>query len=282
MTCSRRGYALPLVLLLALVVAMMLGLAIERNTAKSHNVARQLDTYRQHHVAKGLQEAISAWLSKQNARTITEALGEDGHAINLILPDRSIAAVYLTDGQGTLLDPQAASPSDYQRAVSLRDRMEILCRNEGVSIEDYRRPLGPFEISVNSADALLLQAVAEEVVGIDLAPELVSKILEKRQEQGQLQRQDILSISAEVGVATQQRNGLLQYLTVTPEMWYVTIELRGGVGVSSRRVTARYGGLVPVQASTSRSSVGAWEQPGAFLTWEELGVEYDGPGGSNP
>lgn len=269
----RRGYALPLVFLLSLVVAMVLSLAIERNTAKVHNVQRQLDSYREHHAAKGLQEAISAWLTRQNARSITEALEADGHALDLILPDRTIVAVYLRDGQGTILDPLAASASDYEQAVSLRQRLQLLCRDSSVPYEGFERPLGPFAVSVNSADPLVIQAVAEELVGIDRAREMVNKILERRTADGTLERQDLLAVGTEMGLETNVRNQLLSFFTVTPEMWYVTIELRGGPGGASHRVWARYGGLVPVRNTSNRSASGAWEQPGVFLTWEDLGVE---------
>lgn len=270
---ARRGYALPLVFLLSLVVALVLSLAIERNTAKVHNVQRQLDSYREHHAAKGLQEAISAWLTRQNARSITESLDEDGHALDLILPDRTIVAVYLRDGQGTILDPLAASSGSYEQAAALRQRLQILCSDQRVPYEGFERPLGPLAISVNSADQLVLQAVAEEIVGMDRATEMVNKILERRTADGTLERQDLLAVGTEMGLETDVRNQLLSYFTVTPEMWYVTIELRGGPGGPSHKVWARYGGLVPVRNSANRSPSGAWEQPGVFLTWEELGVE---------
>lgn len=279
MTHARRGYALPLVFLLSLVVAFMLSLAIERNTAQVHNARRQLDGYRQHHVAKGLQEAISAWLTKQNARTITDAITEDGHAIDLILPDNSIVAVYMRDGQGTFLDPQAASSADYQNALGLRQRMELLCQDSGLDPDVFQRPLGPFAISVNSASPLVIQAVGEQLLGPDGASDLVNKILERRSQQGTLDRQAILGIGTEMELDTNTRNQLLSFFTASPEMWYVTIELYGGTG--GRTMLARYGGLVPVR-SANRTTTGAWEQPGVFLTWEELSVEYDESEGSEP
>lgn len=278
---SRRGYAMPLVFLLSLVVAMVLGLAIERNTAQAHNVKRQLEAYRSHHIARGFQEAISAWLSRQNSRTITQSLGEGGHAINLSLPDGSVIAVFLRDGQGTILDPQAASSNNAEQAAALRARIEKLCAEQELDYRNYQRPLGPFAISINSADRLVLQAVAEEVVGPDRAPELVNKLLERRSESGQLERQDVLGVGTEMGLDTNTRNSLMDYFTASPEMWYVTIELRGGAGMSNRALRARYGGLVPIRSNTNRTA-GAWEQPGVFLTWEELGVEYDEPGGQRP
>lgn len=278
---SRRGYAMPLVFLLSLVVAMVLGLAIERNTAQVHNVKRQLEAYRSHHIARGFQEAISAWLSQQNSRTIAQSLGEGGHAINLSMPDGSVIAVYLRDGQGTILDPQAASSNNAEQAAALRSRMQQLCVERELDYRDFQRPLGPFAISIQVADPLVIQAVAEEVVGPDRAPEMMNKLLERRAETGQLERQDVLGVGTEMGLDTDTRNTLMDFFTVTPEMWYVTIELRGGAGMSNRALRARYGGLVPIRSNTNRTT-GAWEQPGVFLTWEELSVEYDEPEGTKP
>lgn len=280
---SQRGYALPLVFLLSMVVAFSLAMVVERNAAKSRNVQRQIESYRSHHAAKGLQEAISAWISTQNARSVADSLGENGHAMDITLPDRSVVSVFLRDGQGSMLEPQAAESAAFADAQALKQRLDLLCRIDKLEIKDYVRPLGPFAISVNSAPQVVLTAVAEFLVGTNAAPEFVAKILDRRQQtSGRLQRTDLTAIGAEMGLPNEVRNRINSILSVQPELWYVTIELRGGSGVSSQRVTARYGGLVPIRANTGATGSSAWEQPGVFLTWEDLGVEYIDPGGNLP
>lgn len=270
---DRRGFVMPLVLLLSVMVAVMLGLAIERNSTKGLNTSRQVRAYREHHAAKGMQEAISAWLTYQNARAINEVLGEGGHVFDLDMPDRSIIKVYLRDGQGTILSPTAAAATDSANASAIQRRLRILCQDQRIPWEDFERPLGPFEVSVNGADPIVLQAVIEHYLGIDDAAILVARLLDLRADKGKLERQDILAAASELDLDNQMRNTLLSVLTATPELWFVTVELYSG-GASGSKLTARYGGLVPVRANRAQSS-GAWEQPGVFLTWEDLGVQYD-------
>ncbi len=282
MKARRRAFVLPLVFLLSLVIAMGLALAVERNTMKAHNISRQVRAYREHHAAKGIQEAVSAWLNLQNARTVSDALGENGHALDLILPDRSIIKVYLKDGQGTILDPSAADSRDYNDALAIRQRLELLCEEAKVDYKQYERPIGPFAVSVNDADPIVLQAVAEHLLGIDQGADLVSRLRDAIAEKGRLERQDLLSVAADLGLDGETRNALIAMLTTTPELWFVTVELYGGGAALTSQLTARYGGLVPLSSTGRGTAGGAWEQPGVFLTWEDLGVEYDMDGGNQP
>ena len=282
MPAKRRAFVMPLVFLLSLVIALGLALAVERNTMKAHNVKRQLRAYREHHAAKGIQEAISTWPNQQNARTVSGVLGDGGHVLDMVLPDRSVVKVYLKDGQGTILDPTAAGASDHDDALAIEQRLRLLCHEAKVDFEQYQRPLGAFAVSVNDADPLVLQAVGEHLLGVDQGADLVTRVLDAKADKGQLERQDLLSVSADLGLDGQTRNALLAMLTTTPELWFVTVELYGGGAASSSRMTARYGGLVPLSSGTRATSNGAWEQPGVFLTWEDLGVEYDMNGGTRP
>ncbi len=280
MHTERPGFVMPLVLLLSIVIALGLALAVERNSAKARNVSRQVLAYREHHAAKGIQEAISAWLGQQNARTIRDALGEGGHALDLELPDGTMLMVFMEDGQGTILDPTAAGPNAYNDAFAISERLKLLCKEERVPFKDLQRPLGPYEISVNAAEPIVLQAVAEHMLGLDEGAEFVNKLLDAKAEKGELERADILSLASELGLNNQLRNAVASTLTATPEIWFVTVELYGNRSISNKPL-ARYGGLVPLHLGNNRAT-GAWEQPGVFLTWEDLGVEYRPDGGSNP
>jgi len=271
---------MPLVLLLSVMVALVLAMAVERNVAKGLNAGRQSRAYREYHAAKGMQEAISAWLTYQNSRAITEVLGEGGHVFDMDLPDRSVIKVYLKDGQGTILDPGAATANDSVNAFSIQRRLRLLCQDRRVPWDRYERPLGPFQVSVNSADPLVLQAVIEHFIGIDDAAILVARILDARADKGTLERQDLIGAASEIDLDNQLRNTLLSVLTTTPELWFVTVELYSS-GASGSNLTARYGGLVPIRANRAQNT-GAWEQPGVFLTWEDLGVQYDRDTGDRP
>lgn len=276
----RHAFVMPLVLLLTIIIALGLALAVERNAAKSRNVNRQLLAYREHHAAKGIQEAISAWLGQQNARTINDALGEGGHALDLELPDRTTLKVFMRDGQGTILDPTAAGPNAYNDAYAISERLKLLCKEAHEPYDPLQRPLGPSEISVNAAERLVLQAVAEHILGLDQGAAFVNKIVDIRADKGELARSDILTAASELGLDNQLRNALASTLTATPEIWFVTVEMYGSRAISSKPL-ARYGGLVPLQAGNTRTG-GAWEQPGVFLTWEDLGVEYRPDGDHRP
>ncbi len=100
---AERGFAMPMVILLSIVVGLGVGVAVSRQVVQSRTVARQVRGYQEHHAAQGLQEAIGAFVQRIDAREIDESTGDDRHAIDLELPAADVALGYFEEPPGTIL-----------------------------------------------------------------------------------------------------------------------------------------------------------------------------------
>ncbi|MFY7895702.1 MAG: hypothetical protein ACOVP8_05680, partial [Phycisphaerales bacterium] len=98
----RGGFALPLVVLLTVIAGILLAAMLDRFGTQQTFAQRQLEQYRDHHIARGLQEAMQAWVNSIDTQTqsLKASLGERGKAFDLELDGQRVT-VYLEDGQGT-------------------------------------------------------------------------------------------------------------------------------------------------------------------------------------
>ena len=104
---SPRGFAMPVVIVLAMVVAIMAALMLERQAAQRLAVQRQLNQYRDHHFQRGVREVVGAWTDTLGGQPIEKMVDIDGHALDIAMADSGWLSVYLYDGQGsTLSDPR--------------------------------------------------------------------------------------------------------------------------------------------------------------------------------
>lgn len=263
----RRGYILVVVLLLTLVVGLMAGVGLKRQAAQSLTVARQADAYRDHHATKGMQEAIGAWVRTMSRTNVADALGDNGHAFDIQLPDGSVIAIHVFDGQGLALADLGGVPAATQENAG-----KVL-KNLALTVEDYEfdrlvRPGGPSEISVMSAPQEVLRAVLLTAMPPDRVDVTLTRILEQRRASDGFQRADLNTIGAEANLTQDERAVLNGLLTFDPELWWVTAVARHSI----RGTTARYGGLVVIRAGRTRTNQ---DPSGTFLSWEDLGVGAD-------
>ncbi len=258
---SRRGFALPLVVIIALVASLTIGMVLMRHGTSHLAVERQINTYRDHHRHMGVQELIDRWLATTRG-SIREVLGDGGLAFELNLPGGT-AKVYLEDAQGTALEDlrsvHGPETRFARRLVALLDAAPITRTAEGAALV-YRKE-GPVRLSVHTARAEVLDAVAQAV-----APtgdwERFSREVQQRRSQRELAASDIRGIATEAGLSAEDAAGLEMMLTADPTVWKVTV-LLSSVG---RREGAE--GLIEV--STGPSSMGRATR---FLTWRDLARE---------
>ncbi len=264
MSRARRGraFAMPIVVLLTLVVGLAVGVFLARQGVQNRTVARQVLAYQEHHAGRGLQEAIGAWLRRLSSREIPDAIGEDGHAMDILLPGGDVARVYVRDGQGQALASLGALDGE-----ALEGAARILERLLATSdVETYRnstRRVGSWQISPNAADAVVLRAVISSRVEDEATvSSAVSRIIEGRRAE-RMTRSEVQHALEEAGVSEGAETALARVFTYQPDLWFIWVELtpRG-----SRRVSARYGGLAYIGSSATQAGT----QTGKFLTWEEL------------
>ncbi len=272
---GRRGFAFAMVILLMIVVSMGIGLAMTRFSAQTKTVARQVTKYQEHHLGRGLQEAIGAWLRQQNGRDLREVLEPTtGHAMDIVLADGSEVVVYLRDAQGAALSN-----------LTGRSELEIeegglLLRNLAANTTEKQylqetRPFGPFTISVTSASDRVLDAAARVIAG-SLADRFLAELGSLRDNPEAITRTDLTRIATASGFDSEQRAALFRLMATDIELWAVMIEVRAGQGMNQGRIVARYGGITRIRVTGNNRSGNPMEL-GAFITWRELeqGQDFD-------
>lgn len=268
-----RGFAMPVALIIVLLVGVVTSLMFERQAAQRRVIERQLWWYQEHHARFGVQEVVDAWMTQipSNLR-IEDALGENGHAADLVLPDGSVAVLFLHEGQGSLLtDLTALSASDQEFCQRLLDQLTLV--EEGRAKPQNRRGVGPAQVSVNSASLDVLRAVCRAVLDESRGEMLAREIDAERAKRGILDSPNALSEAmSRVQVSPEERVVVLRALTTRASLYYLIVELqRGRDGVR----LARYGGYIPMsdRRRTGQAEDQVWGRRTAFLTWDDLGVE---------
>lgn len=262
MNRSRRGYALPLVLLLALVASVVMAMVLDRQRTQTLSQKRQLDQYRDDHFAKGLQETIDAWMKSVAARPLAELLDDDGHALDMDLAGGVTLRLYAFDGQGSVLTEIAGLTGEARvTAAGLVDALSKLppeLRNAGSGFERGRlteltRRFGPMAISVNSAPEAVLNAVVRYALGDSGAGDVVTSLLNARSEKV-LAAPDLSDALAKIDADTAQRSTLSRILTTQPSLYRLEARLyRTRDGSSSdARPAAVYAGYTLIGSRTTQ------------------------------
>lgn len=263
-----RGFAMPMVILLSIVVGLGVGVAVSRQVVQSRTVARQVRGYQEHHAAQGLQEAIGAFVQRIDAREIDDSTGENGHAMDLELQGGDVAMVYFEEAQGTMLSALGGLGEDSLQANALA--LERLL--ELTSTERYReitRRVGPWQISPRTAPAEVLRAIIDSVVDDTGISESVTTQVLTRRESEHLTWSEVSDMLQDAGVEDPDRRQLQRIFTFDPELWFVRVDVKPR---GTKRLSARYGGLTYIPSGSRRNRAGA-NATGVFLTWDNLGVE---------
>ena len=257
-----------MVILLMIVVSLGIGLAMARFSAQSKSVSRQVSKYQEHHLGRGLQEAIAAWLRQQNGRDLHEVLEpESGHAMDIVLADGSEVSVFLRDAQGAALS-NLTNLSDLEI-----EEGGLILRNLAATTSEKQylqetRPFGPFSISIASASDRVLDASARVIAG-SLADRFLAELDSIRYNDEAISRTELTRIATASGLDSDQRAAMFRVLATDIELWAVIIEVRAGSGLNQGQTIARYGGVTQIRLSSSNRS-GNPMQLGAFITWREL------------
>lgn len=261
---SRGGFALPLVVLLALVSAVLIGVTLERFSAQGLTVQRHVERYSFHHSSQGIQEAINAWVRSNGNAPVAAALGDDGLAFTLEPEGGGSVAVYLRDGQGLMLgDLSGLSPAQIQLA---RRPLARLVQMSEARARGLVRQEGPMAVSVNTAPEDVLTAIVESVVS-DGALGLVRDIMSGRA-LAPITPASLVEIYGVGNIPAQERAELTLLLTAEPVLWEVVAEAGGPSAVYPPPPKVRYQGLMMMSNSAVRSKAnGAMERNSAFLTW---------------
>jgi len=212
----RRGFAMPVVLLLLLVVSLSLTSALMRHSAQQRAVQRRIAEYRLHHEMFGARAIVLQWLERTRAGELKElSQSDDGEpAFGFTIPGGSKIQAYLFDGQGsaTLLY------NDGLDEVAMQWYGQILSRI--ADRPDLTRQAGPPQISLNAAPDDLIRAV----FGDDLERAADRLIRTRARNRETLSRTDITEALQVANADPEQIRAITGVTTTNPLIWRVRID----------------------------------------------------------
>ncbi len=259
---SRRGFALPLVVLLTVIAGILLAALLERLGTQQTFAQRQLEQYRDHHIARGLQEAMQAWVNSVDTQTqsLKASLGERGKAFDLELDGQRVT-VYLQDGQGTALAEFAGlSPEEMGTAAEVLDQLR---QQDSREARQLIRREGPLAVSVRAADERVLTAVARACSSSARAPRVVAELMRVRDDED-FTIATMAEAFTRAGVEGEERVKLMQMLVTEPTLYRGVAEApRAGGGV----IRYTFNVLIPSGANRARMSGGV-TRPMAVMDWQ--------------
>lgn len=288
-TPHQRGFALPIVILLALVAALAGTLLLELQSGSSLAVNRQAKVYEDHHLSAGMRELISQWLLTGGGE-IAERLEDDGLAFELELPQGKRIRVYLEDAQGTVLRELSSVGGAPARLLDrVIDHLELTgaaapplppppvstpgapsAFDDPYAVDPYLqapevfRNVGPVQVSVNAASETVLEAIATACGNPDAARTLMRDIRSKARPGSRITSEDLASmISSLRNLHQSHAQELRSILTAQPTLWRMTVETRYG-NLSTARVERS---AAMIEVSTPGQNLGPIGV--VVLSWED-------------
>ncbi len=250
----RRGFALPLVVLASLVIAMLVVVALERSTAQARTVKRDVDRYAAYHFTKGITGLIEGVIRSAAARQLGEVLDDSGMAFRLEANGSPGLAVYFYDGQDTLLESvEGLGAEDRAMAESA-----LAYAVEHVSPEELGRHIrhaGPITVSANSAPRVVLAGAVDAALMGEGADKVVDAILRARDgARGMMTREDLAKAYDDAGVPPDKRSRLERMVTATPALWQFVVEPEVGARGGAQPMEGYVGVVVSAPPNADRGA----------------------------
>ncbi len=261
---TRRAYALPLVMLLALVGTIAATLIVEFQGNQRRAEEQSVEAYRAHHEQQGIAEVLELWLGLGRPQEIPP----EGLAFQIRGPAGEIYQIELRDGQGTLLANPGTPSGDNGQAMgeAFARAAAMLGGMDAAHADPAREPLvrrhGPVRVNANSAPREVLVALARAVDPRAAAESFAAAGVERR-DQAMIDDAGLRRLIADAGFRDREPADLLTGMLVTRStLLEVDVAMRDPL----RHMVARHRGLI--QRSVVKN------QPCAFLKWERV-VETD-------
>ncbi len=264
-----RAFALPVVLVVMLVVTSVAAIMLRQFTAQRLIAERQLHGYQEHHARYGIEEVLASWIRTipRNVQLLG-TLGQDGHAVDLLLGDGTVGEVYLRDGQGAVLAvSEGVSPEDAPWVERVAAVYQDLCASSRA--EPVLREVGPAALSIQSAPTEAFEAVFSVLFPDSDYAEALAIIDANRGagEPGETLRQ----VQTALQLDGEGRQRLARAVVARPTLHFVEVRLRPSRG-SRQGVMARFGGYVLIERGAGLGD-DPWTSRSSFLTWNPIGVE---------
>jgi hypothetical protein len=177
----RKGFVLPMVIAVGMILTFVVVALLQRINTQTLLQRKQQQKYADHHAEKGMQEAISAWLTSAASGNLDEALDEQGRAFTLSVARGQTVTVGFEESQGQLLaDFAGLGQEELLDAASAVDELERIAGAKR-ALQLIRKE-GPLGVSLRTADRAVLEAVVKAVLPGDKTGAMLSECLAIQQQ----------------------------------------------------------------------------------------------------
>jgi hypothetical protein len=286
---SRRGFVMPIVMLLALIIGLLSSVVLARAAQRSTIVRDQLAAYTASHRDRGVKELAAAWLMysyTQDLEAMTGGGPDGGDAFTVTIGRTTTVNVRIEPAQRTArINPIGLNADDGRLA---RETETILRERFGeIGLRGRTREVGPVALDAFGATDDVLAAVAQATLeGIDpidddTADRFVRQL--RREDNGtRINPAMVLRAVDNLGLQADARDRLAAVLGTTPTLWRVTAEWNerdpARPALARREV---YTGLINLTSQT-RSNFGAQHPKELFLEWDMIDGADDPTGYTDP
>jgi hypothetical protein len=260
-----------MVLLLVLVAGIVLCVMFERQASQALTVEREMETYRFHHISRGVQEAVEAWIRNNSNADIAGALDIDGHAFDLQVEGSTGRGgqvhIYFYEAQDKVLADFSGLSGD---ALDAASGVLIRLRDEqGSKATNFIRREGPVAVSVNTAPDEVLHAVLSSVLDLNQTNSLISELRSAHKEGTLIDAQALTGLLNNAGVDAQTLPKIQGLITAQPVLWQVVAEADPPAGVYPVPPPVRYGGTAIINGPAGNKN-GSLQRNSSFVSWEKL------------
>lgn len=265
---ARSAFALPLVLMVSLALAVLITVLLERFAGQTRSVAAITRSYEAHHVGKGIHQLFEAWLRTTNSNKLANKLGENGLALTARLSEgltsnasgAETLRLFLDDAQGSILTEVGSLPAE---DVQLAEAIIAAARDiEGNApgpvapeVAVSRRNLGPLAVSIKSASPATLRAAVVGACGTSKADQLVAELFRLRDE-NTISTTNISEVANKAELNGDERARFLKAVSAEPSLWNVTAEI-STEQILNPGVILRYKGLANILNNGATSGLAA-------------------------
>ena len=267
-----KAFVLPLVIIMSVVMTILIVTVLERQGSQQLSLARQAREYRELHFGRGVREVLDMWMRSQASKSVRDALGTDGKALDIQLADGTTLSLFLSDVQGSLLgDTSGLIGEDLQDLSGSQANLVD-------SVSTYQRallvrPIGPISVSVMTAPVEVLTAVARQVVGSQYADDLVRGLLELR-DKPHAQQSDLSELETTLSLSDQQKRSVERMFAVEPTFFRLRLFAYAAGASSLSAPIARYEAfaIIPRPGQQRGSLANEVKRRSTILGWKRLEV----------
>jgi len=218
MRAARRAFALPLMLIVLLSVALMVTVALQRQDTQTRQIERQINEYRRRHDMYGVRAVVLKWIEDLSRSELAEQADnpEKMHVFELPSGARAVARVFNGQGlplRGTVVVDNELKPQYFAMLARLRTR------------PDLTRSVGPWQISMNGAPREVLEALTEEN-----GPSLADEVLRLRRSPGGVDRAEFSRVVSSMQMDPQDRLFITRAAVFDSTLWKISVETQDWAG----------------------------------------------------